>query len=273
MRCVRRAVFERDVEDETIFLDREAQAIGSAVGARGREVVLLEQIEDRDAALVLDVGAARRDRRLVEIDVDEAQARRVVARPSFVQPDADRARVRVEAFGVGERRGTAGRASLSASRVQPRIVVRFMKSSDAEARGEARRARGRQHVVRAADIVADGFRRVGAEEDRAGVADALGDRLRIGDAICTCSAAMRSASAGASSSVLHEDDRAVRSASSRARCSARGRTAQLAVDLGGDGAAEGFVVGDEDALRGFVVLGLREQVGRDPGRIVVRRRR
>ena len=42
---------------------------------------------------------------------------------------------------------------------------------DAEARGEAGRARGREHVVRAADIIADGLGRVVAEEDGTGVAD------------------------------------------------------------------------------------------------------
>src|ERR1700731_66835 len=41
----------------------------------------------------------------------------------------------------------------------------------AEARGKPRRARGRQHVVRARHIIADRLRRMGAEKDRAGVAD------------------------------------------------------------------------------------------------------
>ena len=50
-----------------------------------------------------------------------------------------------------------------------------------EARGEARRARGRQHVVRAGDIVADHLRRMPPEEDRAGIADSCGERLRVGD--------------------------------------------------------------------------------------------
>ena len=41
------------------------------------------------------------------------------------------------------------------------------------------------------------------------------------------------------------------------------------LDGGGDGAAEAGVVGDQDRLRRGVVLGLGEQVGGDPGRIVV----
>src|SRR3546814_1199437 len=42
-------------------------------------------------------------------------------------------------------------------------------------------ARGRQHVVRAGDIVADRLRRMPAEEDRAGMADAAGERPRLLD--------------------------------------------------------------------------------------------
>ena len=49
----------------------------------------------------------------------------------------------------------------------------------AEARGEAGAARGRQHVVGARHVVADHLGRVGAEEDRAGVADAGGQRFGI----------------------------------------------------------------------------------------------
>ena len=48
----------------------------------------------------------------------------------------------------------------------------------------------------------------------------------------------------------------------------RAEDGKLTVDFGGHGAGEGFVVGDENALGRFVVLGLREQVGGDPGRVV-----
>ena len=48
-----------------------------------------------------------------------------------------------------------------------------------EARGEARAARRRQHVVRAADIVADHLGRVAAEKDRAGIADAPRKRFGV----------------------------------------------------------------------------------------------
>ena len=50
-----------------------------------------------------------------------------------------------------------------------------------QARREARRARGRQHVVGAADIVADDLRRVAAEEDRAGIAHAREEAFGVGD--------------------------------------------------------------------------------------------
>jgi hypothetical protein len=43
---------------------------------------------------------------------------------------------------------------------------------------KARRARGRQHMVGAADIIADHFRRMGADENGAGIADAFRPALR-----------------------------------------------------------------------------------------------
>ena len=42
---------------------------------------------------------------------------------------------------------------------------------DGKPRGEARRARRRQHVVGAGDVVADHLRRMASDEDRAGIAD------------------------------------------------------------------------------------------------------
>ncbi len=59
-------------------------------------------------------------------------------------------------------------------------VVRFMKSSTPSPEEKrAERAVG-QHMVRPADIIADGFGRVMAEEDRSRIGDARGERLRIG---------------------------------------------------------------------------------------------
>ena len=55
-----------------------------------------------------------------------------------------------------------------------------MKSRTPKGRREARRARRRQDVVRPADIIADRFRRVTAEEDRPGIAHPVAQRLGIG---------------------------------------------------------------------------------------------
>ena len=51
-----------------------------------------------------------------------------------------------------------------------------------------------------------------------------------------------------------------------ARARQRGK---LGLDGGSDGAAEARVVGDQDRLRRCVVLGLGEEIGGDPGGIVV----
>ena len=50
---------------------------------------------------------------------------------------------------------------------------------DPQRRGEARRARGRQHVVGAGAVVAQRLGGVASHEDRAGVADLGGQRLRV----------------------------------------------------------------------------------------------
>ena len=49
----------------------------------------------------------------------------------------------------------------------------------AEAGREPRRARRRQHVVGAADIIANRLRRVGTEKDRASISDPRGEAFRI----------------------------------------------------------------------------------------------
>ena len=58
-----------------------------------------------------------------------------------------------------------------------------------------------------------------------------------------------------------------------AAVSARGSDLQLALDRRLDRRAEGRIVGDQDRLRRRVVLGLGQQIGGDPVRIVVCRRR
>ena len=71
----------------------------------------------------------------------------------------------------------AGPSAASASGVQDDERGALEEIGDAEPAREARRARGRQHVVGAGDIVADRLGRMAAEEDRAGMTDLLRQRL------------------------------------------------------------------------------------------------
>src|SRR5271166_5697947 len=94
------------------------------------------------------------------------------SRDASLEPESDGARVRVERFGLAQRDGgrtqNGERASVALDEGGPLHEI-----EDAEARREPRRARGRQDVVRAADIVADRLRRVRPDEDRAGVVDSV----------------------------------------------------------------------------------------------------
>ncbi len=148
-----------------------------------------------------------------------------------------------------------------------------MKSSTPRPEAISRAARGRQHVVGARDVVADHLRRVRPKEDRAGIANPS-PRCASGSsvAISRCSAAMRSASAGASSSDPHQDDRAERTPAFPRDIAAR-QYRELAGDSRLDGLGEIRIVGHQDRLRCGVVLSLRQQVGRDPFRLVVPCRR
>ena len=65
---------EPDVEHQPVLRHAEMQRVGPAVVADRRERVLLDQIVDRDRALVLDVGAGAADRVLVERHGDEPVA-------------------------------------------------------------------------------------------------------------------------------------------------------------------------------------------------------
>ena len=72
MRHHRRAVLKADVEHQPVAVDAQMQRVGTAVVADRREGVLLEQIVDRDRALVLDVRVGAADRFFVERDGDQA---------------------------------------------------------------------------------------------------------------------------------------------------------------------------------------------------------
>ena len=93
-------------------------------------------------------------------------------------------------------------------------------------------------------------------------------RSASGVSISRCSGAIASTSGIACVEIAHEDDRAEvapRGAGHRAARQRRQLRLHGALDRGG----ERRVVGDQDRLRGGIVLGLREQVGGDPVRIAV----
>ena len=152
--------------------DAEMQRVGPPVVADRRERVLLDQVVDRDRALVLDVRAGAADRGLVERDRDEALPDRLVlvaAHRRLRRIATERAWASSPSASPSAIAAGPSARSCSGPAFEDRGALHEVEH--AEARREARRARGRQHVVGAADVVADRLRRVGAEEDRAGVAD------------------------------------------------------------------------------------------------------
>ena len=125
---------------------------------------------------------------------------------------------------------------------------------DRQARREARRAAGGQHVVGAGHIVADGLRGVAAEEDRAGVAHPVGQPLGLVHR--ELDVLGRDAVDQAGRVVQRRDDhRAVVAPGSGGVVAGRQRR-QLPLDRGDHRVGEGGVVGDQDRLGGRVVLGL-----------------
>ena len=63
MRDHRRAVGFADVEDEAVAADADRERVGPAVMVERTKAVVLDQIVDRDRALVLDVAVRAADRR------------------------------------------------------------------------------------------------------------------------------------------------------------------------------------------------------------------
>ena len=142
------------------------------------------------------------------------------------------------------------------------------KVEDAEPRGKTRAACGRQHVVGAGDVVADRFRRMASEKDRAGVADSRGERLRFVDRQFEVLGGDAVDERGRLVPIGDANQRAVCSPAGARGVGAR-QVLQIAVDLMRDGGDKTAIVADQDRLRRIVVLGLREEVGGDPGGIVV----
>src|SRR6516164_7828470 len=121
-----RAIFQRDVEHQSVAGDRQIERIRAALVATRTKRVLLEQIVDRDRALMLDVRIGAPDRAFVEVHPDQAiwvghrhrrLSRSATERACALSPSASPSAI------------AAGPISASCSAPHLRMDVRFMKSS------------------------------------------------------------------------------------------------------------------------------------------------
>ena len=123
-------------------------------------------------------------------------------------------------------------------------------------------------MVRTGDIVADCFGRMAAEENRAGVAHPRRQPVRLGDRQLDMFRRDAVDQVGPLIEVVDDDRGAVCAPAGAGDISAR-HGPELALDGADHGIGEIRVVGDQDRLRRLVVLGLGQQVGGNPGRIIV----
>jgi hypothetical protein len=146
---------------------------------RGQRVGVLHRVELHHAVAVGDViGLEREDLRP---DQPWGQTPIFLAwglTPIFQTPNLRRARVRLQPFALGEgcrdaaeRRG-AGARHADHARALLEVV-------DAERRGKARRARGRQDVIRPGAVIADRLGAPTSEEDGARVAQLRQQGVRV----------------------------------------------------------------------------------------------
>ena len=152
------------------------------------ELVLFEKIEYRDLALVLDFAAPccrwKLSSRSTSMSRDGVGGCAVLVMHGglsrSLKADCHGMAMTVQPFGFRQRhcRRAERRKALALSF---RIDVRFMKSSTPSPEENRAGAGRRQHVVRSSGIIAHGFRRVMADENRARIAD-RGDHLLRGGA-------------------------------------------------------------------------------------------
>src|SRR4051794_31986375 len=129
MRHHRLALGGLDVEDQPVLCDAERERVRAALVAFRRKGVLLDQVVDRDRALVLDVGVGTADGFFVERNLD--QMLRLAFRPAA---HFGLSRIAMERAwpcrpSASPSAIAAGASARSDSGPHLRIDVRFMKSS------------------------------------------------------------------------------------------------------------------------------------------------
>ncbi len=170
--------------------------------------------------------------------------------------------MRLQAFAIGELSGNlAQRLCAGFADVDDRRTL--LEVIHTERRREARGARRRQHMVRSGAVVAQRFGRVATEEHRARMADLVGPLGRFG---CRDLEVLGGDQVRDGASLVHVTHLHHRATVGQRRADhvlARHVFDEL-VDAAAHAVEIGCVRADQDRLCEFVMLGLREQVHRDP---------
>ena len=183
----------------------------------------------------------------------------------------DRARVRSEPFRA--RKFLDHRREASHARARHFLHAdAFHEIGDGKAAARARHAARRQHVIRAAGVIAERLRAPIAEENAAGGVDAVEQAVSRRRAGSNAPARSDSRSARPPRDSARRAPRHF-SRASAARDSFSASSASCRSISRGHVAAEARRSGDENRNRVGIVLGLRDQIGGDELRVAARRRK
>ena len=167
-----------------------------------------------------------------------------------------------ESHGGGSERGEARGVELQRGRALHEV-------EHAKPRGVAGAARRGQHVVRAGHIIADHLRRVAADKDGAGVVDACGERIGVTGGDLQMLGREPVGERRRLVEILHQNDGAELLPARPRRLGARqqwqARPRPPAPPRGRNPASSVIRI----ACAAVIVLGLSQQVGGDPCRVVV----
>jgi hypothetical protein len=173
----------------------------------------------------------------------------------------------IEPLGAGERHGRRAKR-LQAIGIELEKRGALHKVQHTEAGSKAGAARGRQHVIGAGDVIADHLRRIAPDEDGAGIVYARGECIGVfgGDLQML---GRKAIGQGRRLVEARDLDHGAKIVPARLRGLGTRQRGQLRFDRLDHVAGEVRIVGDEDRLCRGVMLGLGQQIGGDPGGIVV----